>query len=90
MTRCCRCLVSGRVQGVWYRASAREQAQHLGLSGYAKNLDDGRVEVVACGREESLETLQRWLWQGPEHAEVSEVRCSETEERAPGGDFITL
>lgn len=90
MTHCCRCLVSGRVQGVWYRASAREQAQRLGLSGYAKNLHDGRVEVVACGQSEALEALQRWLWQGPERAEVSEVCCSETVEQAQGGDFITL
>jgi len=90
VSRCCRCLVSGRVQGVWYRASTREQAQRLGLSGYAKNLHDGRVEVLACGGSEALEALQRWLWQGPERADVSEVRCSVIGEQVPGGEFLTL
>ena len=46
---CNRCLVSGRVQGVFYRASAQQRAQELGVRGYARNLPDGRVEVLACG-----------------------------------------
>ncbi len=60
-----RFLVSGRVQGVFYRASTREQALALGLSGHALNLPDGRVEVVAVGPDEALDALERWLWQGP-------------------------
>ena len=70
---CRRFLVSGRVQGVWYRASTREQALRLGLSGYARNLDDGRVEVLACGDNETIEKLRDWLREGPPLAEVSEV-----------------
>jgi acylphosphatase len=68
-----RFLVSGRVQGVFYRASTREQALALGLSGYAKNLPDGRVEVVVSGSVSELEALERWLWQGPAAAWVEAV-----------------
>jgi acylphosphatase len=57
--------VSGKVQGVFYRASTREQALALGLTGYARNLPDGAVEVLACGDARAIEALERWLWQGP-------------------------
>lgn len=73
---CMHCLVTGRVQGVWYRASTRDQALALNLSGYAKNLVDGRVEVVACGAPDGLDALKAWLWQGPAGARVDEVHCS--------------
>ena len=68
-----RFLVSGKVQGVFYRASAREQALALGLTGYAKNLPDGRVEVVANGSGSALDALERWLWRGPAGARVDAV-----------------
>jgi acylphosphatase len=70
---CARFLVAGRVQGVFFRASTREQALRLGLSGYAKNLDDGRVEVVASGSDESVAELEDWLHQGPPAASVESV-----------------
>jgi acylphosphatase len=69
-----RFLVSGKVQGVWFRASAREQALRLGLQGFARNLADGSVEVVAQGDENSLALLESWLWQGPALAMVSDVQ----------------
>jgi acylphosphatase len=65
--------VGGKVQGVWFRASAREQAVRLGLRGYAKNLDDGRVEVLAIGEDAALAAMEKWLWEGPRLARVSEV-----------------
>jgi acylphosphatase len=68
-----RFLVSGVVQGVFYRASTRTQARQLGLTGHARNLHDGRVEVVAHGEPEALDALERWLWQGPPAAEVERV-----------------
>jgi len=68
-----RFLVEGRVQGVFFRASTRGQALSLGVAGYARNLDDGRVEVLASGRAEALDTLEQWLWQGPPAAEVTAV-----------------
>ncbi|WP_018953657.1 acylphosphatase [Thioalkalivibrio sulfidiphilus] len=68
-----RFLVSGRVQGVFYRASTRREARRLGLSGYAKNLPDGRVEVLAAGPCAAVGELEVWLWQGPPAAQVNEV-----------------
>lgn len=78
-----RCFISGRVQGVWYRASTREQAHRLGLNGYARNLVDGQVEVLACGEETSLAELKAWLWQGPRAAKVDEVHCVVVDETPP-------
>lgn len=72
---CLRCVVAGRVQGVFFRASTRNQAQSLGLTGHVRNLPDGRVEVVACGAQAAVEALQDWLWQGPPQARVTEVHC---------------
>lgn len=68
-----RFIVSGKVQGVFYRASTREQALALGLSGYANNLPDGRVEVLASGSADALDALQRWLGKGPPAARVDNV-----------------
>ncbi|HEY1590138.1 MAG TPA: acylphosphatase [Rhodanobacter sp.] len=68
-----RFIVSGRVQGVFYRASTREQALKLDLTGHAKNLPDGRVEVLASGSADALDTLERWLRRGPPTARVDAV-----------------
>ncbi len=65
--------VSGRVQGVFFRASTRRRAQPLGLAGYAINLPDGSVEVAACGPVEALNELQRWLHEGPPAARVDRI-----------------
>lgn len=66
-------VVSGKVQGVFFRASTRQQALQLGIHGYAKNLSDGRVEVLAIGDTEAVSRLERWLWQGPPAARVDVV-----------------
>jgi acylphosphatase len=68
-----RCLVAGRVQGVFYRASTRSRAQSLGVTGYARNLPDGRVEVLACGPPGAVQALCEWLWDGPPAAHVTAV-----------------
>ena len=72
-----RCLVSGQVQGVWYRGTTRRRALELGLGGRATNLSDGRVEVVVSGSREAVDTLCGWLWQGPAGASVEDVRCED-------------
>ena len=65
--------ISGRVQGVCFRMYTQQQAQLLGLSGWVKNLPDGRVEVMASGEEEQLKLLQVWLQAGPDLAKVLNV-----------------
>lgn len=70
---CRRYLVAGRVQGVFYRASACAEAERLGLRGWVRNLSDGRVEAVACGDAEGHTQFAAWLWRGPEEAKVTQV-----------------
>ena len=68
-----RCLVSGRVQGVYYRASAQQRARAAGIGGHARNLEDGRVEVLAYGDEQLVLEFIDWLWVGPSAAKVTQV-----------------
>lgn len=79
---CRKCLVSGRVQGVFFRASTADQARRLGLDGHAINLNDGRVEVLVEGSAEKVVALTDWLETGPPMADVAEVVCSRAE--SPG------
>lgn len=69
--------VAGKVQGVYFRASTQEEAKRLNLTGWVKNLPDGRVEALATGSIESLDVLEAWLHQGPSAAEVTEVIAAE-------------
>ncbi len=88
--RCCRCLVSGRVQGVSFRAATAARARSLAVTGWARNLPDGRVEVLACGERPAVERLVAWLWKGPVLARVDDVACSEAHDvTAPPADFST-
>ncbi len=74
---CKRCLVGGRVQGVFYRATAARRAQELGIHGYARNLPDGRVEVLACGEEAVVNSFVTWLWIGSSACKVTSVEVNE-------------
>jgi acylphosphatase len=78
--------VAGHVQGVFFRASTAERARALGLAGWARNLPDGRVEVVASGTPAALGALTEWLWSGPRLARVDSVTV-ETWSGDPGPDF---
>ena len=82
-----RCLVKGRVQGVWYRVAAKKQAQRLNLRGWARNLPDSEVEVVVTGPPDAVAEFCGWLWEGPAGAIVTGVTVAEwTEEVSPGFD----
>jgi acylphosphatase len=72
---CRHCFISGRVQGVSFRYYTRKQAQSLRVSGWARNLADGRVEVLACGTPNAVERLCAWLHEGPSLAYVTDVQC---------------
>ena len=78
MDTCVRCIVSGRVQGVFFRDSTRRKANELGIRGWVRNRRDGAVEVLACGDAASVDTLQRWLATGPPDAAVTGITCIET------------
>jgi acylphosphatase len=65
--------VSGQVQGVFFRDSAREKAEQLGLAGWVKNLPDGRVEALFEGPSDRVREMVRWCKEGPSHAEVEDV-----------------
>jgi len=83
---CKKCLVSGRVQGVFYRGSAAQRARELGVRGYARNLADGRVEVLACGEEEAVRTFVSWLWTGSSASQVTAVEVTDApQDGAPAG-----
>ena len=84
-SECRRWWVSGRVQGVFFRASTRRKAEALGLTGYARNLPDGRVEVYACGSPAALAELELWLWEGPTAAVVSDVSGESVDYRHHSG-----
>ena len=71
---CHRYFVSGRVQGVFFRANTATEAQRLGLAGWARNLPDGRVEVLVRGPEDALEAIGRWLRQGIPPAQVDDLQ----------------
>lgn len=72
-----KCFVSGRVQGVFYRASMVREATRLGVHGWVRNRADGSVEALARGTPEGVQALTDWARRGPERARVDEVRVVE-------------
>lgn len=78
-----RILVSGRVQGVFYRDSCRREADRIGVGGHASNLDDGRVEVIVEGEPDAVEAMIAWCRRGSDPANVTNI---EVEEQEPQGE----
>lgn len=72
-TRCGHFFLTGRVQGVCFRWACRDEAIRLGLTGWVRNLADGRVEVTAEGPEARLDALRAWLSKGPPSARVTKL-----------------
>ncbi|HUB69785.1 MAG TPA: acylphosphatase [Acidimicrobiales bacterium] len=84
-----RLVVKGRVQGVWYRGSCADEAKRIGVSGWARNLPDGTVEVVAEGDNDAVDRLVQWCSQGPPSAVV--IGLDQHEERPEGlSGFLVL
>lgn len=77
--------IKGRVQGVFFRANTRRLAESIGLTGHAVNLDNGDVEVLACGDDAALDELERWLQDGPPMADVADVVADDVPWRALDG-----
>ena len=83
-----RAYVSGMVQGVFFRATTEEEAQRIGdLTGWVRNLPDGRVEVVCEGPKEKVERLVAWLWHGPPSSRVSGVDITYSDATGEYRDF---
>jgi acylphosphatase len=80
-----RIVVSGRVQGVFFRDSARNEASRLGIAGSARNMPDGTVEVVAEGDEDAVNQLIEWCRSGPSHADVEDVQVTDEEPEGASG-----
>ncbi|HEU4626323.1 MAG TPA: acylphosphatase [Steroidobacteraceae bacterium] len=74
-----KCIVGGRVQGVFYRATAANRARELGVHGHAINLPDGRVEVLAHGEPSAVQTFVEWLWTGSSGSRVTSVEVIDLE-----------
>ena len=74
---CKKCVVGGRVQGVFYRATAARRAEELGIRGHARNRSDGRVEILACGDSEAVQAFVSWLWIGSSACKVTSVEASD-------------
>ena len=85
-----RFLVGGRVQGVFYRATIANHARGLAITGHARNLADGRVEVLAWGAPQALEELERRLWVGSSASKVTSVEAEAVHPQSPApGSFLT-
>lgn len=80
-------VISGRVQGVFFRAHTKEQADLLGITGWVKNLDTGQVEVVAEGESNAIDRFVDWCRQGPRLASVSRVEIAD---EPPEGNFSSF
>lgn len=87
MNKCIKCTVVGNVQGVFFRQNARDRAIQLGVKGWTRNLQDGRVEVMALGEDTKLVDLKNWLWEGSPEAKVEQVQCEEIEEEVHYNSF---
>ena len=85
-----RIVVTGIVQGVAYRQSTVLEAERLGLAGWVRNLPDGRVEALAEGPRERVESLVAWCWRGPPSARVSDVAVRWEEPAAPLAGFTVV
>lgn len=84
-----RYFVRGRVQGVYFRAFVQKHANAIGVTGYTRNLDDGRVEVYAIGTAAQLDELTGWLWKGPPLADVRGLEDREAALEKTSGFRIT-
>src|SRR5665213_969095 len=81
------CWVSGRVQGVFYRGTTVARARDMGISGYARNLPDGRVEVLAQGADSAVAAFIQWLWIGSVAAKVTAVEVRDAPVTQPRAGF---
>ena len=83
------CWVSGRVQGVFYRGTTATRARQMGISGYVRNLPDGRVEVLVQGSAAAVEAFIQWLWIGSSASKVTAVEVRDQAITQPREGFTS-
>lgn len=83
-------LICGKVQGVWYRASTKQKADELGLTGWVKNTADGNVEAVFEGEKAVIDEMIAWCWIGPPSSRVSDVKMLPFHSDENYTDFFVL
>ena len=83
-------LISGRVQGVWYRATTRDKAKQLGLTGWVKNTFDGKVEAMFEGEEDIIKEMIAWCREGPRLADVTDVKVDYRKATGEFQDFSVM
>ena len=74
---CRHAIISGHVQGVFYRSNSEQKAQELSLTGWVRNISGSQVEILMCGSEENLSKMEKWLWEGPAACTVSNVEIKD-------------
>jgi acylphosphatase len=83
-------LISGRVQGVWYRASTKQKADELGLTGWVKNTAEGNVEAVFEGEKARVDEMITWCWTGPPRAQVTDIKILPSHHEETFTSFVVL
>jgi acylphosphatase len=83
-------LISGKVQGVWYRASTKQKADELGLTGWVKNTADGSVEAVFEGEKTLIDEMIAWCWIGPQRAKVTDIKMLPSHSNENYTSFVVL
>ena len=83
------CWVSGRVQGVYYRGTTVTRAREMGITGYVRNLPDGRVEVLAQGEDATVAAFIQWLWIGSIASRVTAVEVRDASATQPREGFTS-
>jgi acylphosphatase len=83
-------VISGIVQGVWYRASTKVMAEQLGLTGWVKNRPDGCVEAVFEGDEQKVKEMVAWCWKGPPNAKVTDISMKDDQIVGSFKEFTVL
>jgi acylphosphatase len=81
-------LISGRVQGVNFRATTRDEARKVGVAGWVRNMDDGRVEAVFEGKHAAVQRMVSWCYSGPVLANVEHVEVNWEEPKGEDGSFV--
>ncbi len=81
-------IISGKVQGVWFRANTKQKAEQLGINGWVRNTSDGKVEAIFEGKKENVSEMIDWCKQGPPLAKVEDVTIEDQTPNNGYGEFI--